>query len=111
MKDPPCDKCREFFKKKPKKPICGGFKCGKGKLLEPLLPENEDVFFIFTQVINQAIFAGMDGVPVDLNFQAVKFIMDLYEIGNQRDCFERVLRVWHNIAETDRAKRRIKSKN
>jgi hypothetical protein len=106
MKDPPCDICRKFFEKKPEKPICGGFKCGKGKLSEPLLPENEDAFFVFTKVVNQAVFAGVDGMPVDLNYNAVKFILDLYEIENQQDCFERVLKAWHDIAEINRSKRR-----
>jgi hypothetical protein len=109
MKDPPCEICKKFYKKKPEKPICGGFKCGKGKLSESLLPENEDAFFVFTQVVNQAIFAGINGVAVDLDYGAVKFVMDLYEIEDQRNCFERVLRVWHSMAEIDRAKRKVKT--
>ena len=36
--------------------------------------------------------------------------MDLYEIENQRECFEKVLKAWHCVAEIDRAKRRAKLK-
>jgi hypothetical protein len=77
-------------------------------LPDPLRPENEDAFFVFGHVSNQAIFAGMNAVPIDLNYPAVKFIMDLYGIKNQRDCFERVLKLWHHVAKIDRAKRKAK---
>jgi hypothetical protein len=70
-----------------------------------LLPENEEAFFIYNVVRNQAIFAGMDGIPVDLDYKAVKIVMDLYGVENQRECFEKVTKVWHEIAAIDRVKR------
>ena len=109
VREPPCEKCEQFYKKRTPKPICGGFKCGKGKV-EPLLSEHEDAIFIFGQVRNQAIFVGMEAVPVDLDYNAVKLVMDLYEIENQRECFEKVLRAWHCVAAIDRAKRKEKQK-
>jgi len=105
VKDPPCDICRKFFERKSVKPICGGFKCGKGKV-EPLLEENKEAIFIFSKVLNQAIFAGVDGAPIDLNFQSVDFIMRLYRIENKLDCFEKVLKAWHHVAEINRSKKR-----
>lgn len=109
MRNPPCEVCRKFYEKKPVKPVCGKFKCGKGKLENPLLIENGDAFHIFSLVVNQATFAGIEGVPVDLDFQAVEFVMNLYEIENRRECFELVLLAWRNMAENNRAKRRSKT--
>jgi len=98
--------CKQFYsRKKRKQPVCGGNKCGKGKV-ESLLEENEDAIFIFGHVRNQAIFGGMDAVPIDLNYQSVQFVMDLYGIKNQKDCFEKVLKAWHHVAAIDRAKRK-----
>ena len=103
IKDPPCEVCKEFFKKKEVKPICGGFKCGKG-MVDPLLEENEDAIFILEKVLNQAIFIGMEGVPVDLNHIAVERAIERYGIENQEDCFEKVLLAWHHIAKINRTK-------
>jgi len=52
----------------------------------------------------------MDAVPIDLNYQSVQFVMDLYGIENQKDCFEKVLKAWHHVAAIDRAKRKANSK-
>ncbi len=98
--------CKKFYAKKGRsQPVCGGENCGKGNV-EPLLEENEDAIFVFGHVRNQAIFGGMDAVPIDLNYGSVKFIMDLYNINNQRDCFEKVLKAWHHVAAIDRLKRK-----
>ena len=102
MQKPPCDKCRTIYKKKNKPTPCD--KCVANKI--KLLPENEEAFFIYNLVRNQAIFVGMDGMPVDLNYNAVKMTMDLYNIENQRECFNKVLKVWHAIAAIDRVKRK-----
>jgi hypothetical protein len=50
----------------------------------------------------------MDGIPVDLDYKAVKIVMDLESIESQADCFQRVLKMWHHIAELDRLKRMSK---
>jgi hypothetical protein len=73
-----------------------------------LYPENEDAANVYTQVRNQAIYVGMDGIPVDLNYSAVEFVMNLFGIENQRECFQKVLMVWHHIAELDRLERKRK---
>lgn len=57
---------------------------------------------------NQAIFIGMDAIPIDLDYNAVKIVMDLYGIEDQLDCFQRVVKVWHTMAATGRAKRKTK---
>jgi len=50
----------------------------------------------------------MDGVAVDLDFNAVQFVMDLDEVENKRDCFHKVLKMWHHIAKINNEKRKIK---
>ena len=108
IKDPPCEVCKEFYEKRDIKPVCGGFKCGKGEV-EPLLEENGEAIFVLGRVLNQAVFIGIDGTPVDLDFQSVKFILDLYGIEDPKECFEKVLKAWHHIAAINRAKQRAKS--
>jgi len=44
----------------------------------------------------------MEGVAVDLDFNAVKFIMDLNEVDNQFDCFQKVHAMWHYIQSMKR---------
>ena len=108
IKDPPCEVCKEFFKKREIKPICGGFKCGKGKV-EPLLVENEDAIFILGKVLNQAIYVGMNGVPVDLNHVAIEQALERYRIEDKEDCFDKVLIAWHHIAKINQANYKAKS--
>ena len=42
-------------------------------------------------VCNQAITAGMSGVILDINFDAVFRVMDLYEVEDRRKVFEKVV--------------------
>jgi hypothetical protein len=61
-----------------------------------LLPENRDIAAVFGVVRNQVVTIG-DGRPVDLNIQAVKTVMDMRAITDQKTCLERVLRLWHHV--------------
>jgi hypothetical protein len=72
------------------------------------MPENEDAIEVYSQVHSQAIYVGMDGVAVDLNFNAVKFVMDLNGVENQHDCFQKVHKMWHHMNTMDRIKRKTK---
>lgn len=54
------------------------------------VPKNIDAFKIYMMAKNQMIIGGM-GTVVGHDYNAVKMLMDLYGIDNQRDCFERVL--------------------
>jgi hypothetical protein len=95
----PCEACQLINKKRGKKPDCE-------KCLPKLFPENEDAAAVYSQVRNQAIYVGMEAVPVDLDFKSVKIVMDFYDIKNKADCFQRVLKMWHHVAELDRIKRK-----
>jgi len=70
----------------------------------PLLPENEDAEFIYFKVEDQVIF-GMGGA-VALNQMAIHSAMDLYEIEDRQDCFEKVVVVGrHMIAKQHEARK------
>lgn len=74
----------------PTEPPCDG-------CMVDLDPENEDAAKIFQLVQGQIITRhnGQHDEIIDLNYPAVKIMMDLYQIRNQRDTFERVLSVFH----------------
>ena len=93
--------CRAFKKKKNQVPDCS-------KCFPEIMPENEDAVAVYSQVHSQAIYVGMEGVAVDLDFNAVKFVMDLNEVEDKFDCFHKVLMMWHHVANIDNAKRKIK---
>ena len=100
-KKPSCEKCKAFYKKRNKLPDC--------KNCPPeVMPENEDAIAVYSQVHGQAIYVGMDGVAVDLDFNALKFVMDLVEVEDPFDCFQKVLKMWHHINTLDRMKRKTK---
>jgi hypothetical protein len=57
-------------------------------------PEGENAVIIYLMVRNQIVFAsaGLNGSrPIDLSVPAVLGVMDLYEVDNPRDCFEKVM--------------------
>jgi hypothetical protein len=50
----------------------------------------------------QIILTGM-GEVVDLNFQAVKIVMDLYEVEDQQECFYKVYKTFHHFLKERKA--------
>ena len=54
---------------------------------------------IYRAVRNQVVtvFNGERNVVIDLNYPAVKMVMDLYGVKNQRECFEKVLGTFHHF--------------
>lgn len=64
------------------------------------MPENAEAANIFMLTKNQVITAGMGSV-IDINIQAVKIMMDLYEIRNQRDCMDKVRTLFHLTREKE----------
>ena len=92
--------CRHFKKKKGEVPDCS-------KCLPEVEPENEDAVEIYSLVYSQAIYVGMEGVAVDLDFNALKLALDLNEVENQRDCFHKVLMMWRHINKLNNAKKKM----
>lgn len=56
--------------------------------LPEILPANREAVTIWGETRTQVI-AGMGGI-IDINILAVKMVMDMHGIRNQRDCMERV---------------------
>ena len=67
------------------------------------MPSNKEAAEVYMVVRNQAITAGM-GQVIDLSIPALKIVMDLYGVRDQRSCFEKVRRTFHHFLKerTDR---------
>ena len=77
---PDCDLCEELKQNKPTP-------CDK--CLPELMPENLEAWKIYTICSGQLIVGS--GGPIDISHDAVHKALDLYEVRNRRDCFERVV--------------------
>lgn len=76
--------------------------------MPPILPENRDAIEVYTKVRGQHIM-GFGG-PVDINIVAVKTIMDLYNIENQRVVLEKVHKAYNHIWSRIRTEQEAESK-
>lgn len=92
-----CDQCREMWTDRNARGITGEPPCETCRV--DLLPENEQAATVFRAVRNQVItvFNGERNVVIDLNYPAVKMIMDLYGVKDQRNCFEKVIGTFHHF--------------
>jgi ribosomal protein L37AE/L43A len=70
--EPPCDVCRVV-----------------------LAEENFDAARIYHICKRQVRTAGGSGEIIDLDYTAVKHVMDLYEVRDQRETFEKITRTFH----------------
>ena len=64
--------------------------------------ENDDVIKVYNLVSGQVITAGMDGTVIDLDYNAVLRVMELYDIPNKREVFERVVGLFHRVLKNRR---------
>ena len=91
---PDCNNCKEIWKNKNSSPPC--MDC------IPFLNENnEEIVSVYTMVANQVIVAGM-GTVIDIDFNAINFIMNLYEVKNRKVCFEKVVMLFRHFLEESR---------
>jgi hypothetical protein len=68
------------------------------------MPENEDAERIYFMVRGQVIISPM-GNTIAINQLAIHAAMDLYEVFDRRDCFEKVLKLsQHFIAKEAESK-------
>ncbi len=77
--------------------------------IPPLLSENKETFDVFMQCQNQVIMSGSGNV-VDINFVAIKVMLDLYKIENQQNVFDKIVKVFHHFLAEDREKNKNKGK-
>ena len=89
-----CDQCRQIYaeRRPPGAPPCESCRVD-------LLEENQDASVIFSLVRNQMIL-GPNG-PIDLNHLAIHADMELYQIKNRRQCFEKVIRLWWDLRRVE----------
>jgi len=92
-----CDQCRNMWAERNARGVNGDPPCESCRV--ELRPENEQPAMIYRAVRNQVVtvFNGERNVVIDLNYPAVKMVMDLYGVKNQRDCFEKVLGTFHHF--------------
>lgn len=92
---PVCDdSCKKSFAVEGKEAPCE--KCRKVPL-----PENEEAFMVYNIVQTQIITAGM-GEIVGLDFNAINFVMEMYEVRDRRRVFEKVLAIFSKIQEVNK---------
>ena len=89
---PPCEQCQEIHASRDEEPPCAD-------CLPELMPENHEVARVYLLVQNQ-ILATM-GQVIDLNIPAIKTVMDIYEIEDQKTCLERVMKLFHYFREEE----------
>ena len=87
-----CPGCRDLYADRvpPQSPPCDECRV-------ELLEENFDAAKIYHLTKRQVRTAGGSGEIVDLDYTAVKHVMDLYEIKDQREVFGKVTRLFHHF--------------
>ena len=80
-----CDQCREAYGERtpPEEPPCA-------KCWVDLMPENRQAAEVYMVTRNQLITAGM-GQAIDISIPAVKIVMDLWQVSDQKKCLSKVL--------------------
>ena len=86
-----CDQCRAMYAERnpPQEPPCE-------TCIVDLLPENRSAAEIYMICRNQVIVAGM-GQILDISIPAIKIVMDLYNIQDQKKCLNKVRAVFYHF--------------
>ena len=69
--------------------------------------ENQEVWLIYSTISGQLIMSQAG--PVDIDHNALHKAMELYEVDNRRDCFERVCAVAAHMLKLRWEKREAKN--
>ncbi len=69
-----------------------------------LMEENREAVEMYMLVKRQVITAGETNEVIDLNYQTVKTMMDLYRVKDQRAVFQKVCAAFHHFLNKDREK-------
>lgn len=97
---PPCEDC-ELLKEMANKPT----ECNE--CLPELMPENIEAWRIYS-VISGQLIVGPAG-PIDIDQNALHKAMELYDIEDKRDCFERVCTLARHMLKVHWEKRKAKT--
>ena len=104
MKEKPsCEQCKLTWKALGKGPDCE-------KCLPRILPGNEEVLSVYNAVQSQVRTAGMSGITIGLDHNAVWMYMDKYGIGNQLEIFEKVTRLFQHFLSEEATMRKLTTK-
>jgi|WetSurMetagenome_2_1015567.scaffolds.fasta_scaffold106009_2 hypothetical protein len=87
----PCDRCKFFHAKRGESTPCD-------TCIPIPIQENADAVNVYMMVRNQVVTAGM-GRVVDLNIPAVKYVMELYGVKDQKDCLSRIMKIFHTLLQ------------
>jgi len=60
------------------------------------MPENKEAAEVYMMTRNQVVTAGM-GQPIDISISAVKTVMDLWGVRDQKKCLSRVISTFHHF--------------
>jgi hypothetical protein len=89
-----CDQCRQIYSERtpPEEPPCATCRVD-------LFDDNEDAARIFQIVRRQVVtrFNGQVDVVIDINHVALWQAIDGYGVRDRRGCFEKVLRLFHEL--------------
>ena len=69
-----------------------------------LLDVNADAAMVYQVAKRQVRVAHMSGEVIDLDYAAVKAIMDIYEIKDQKHTFSKVTQAFHHFLSLQRAR-------
>jgi len=65
-----------------------------------LLEENEEAATIYMITRGQVVTMGEHGIAIDINISAVKAAMDIYGVADQRECLQKVMKLFHHFRES-----------
>ena len=83
---PSCVTCKLIHQKKNEEVPCD-------TCIEPLFEENIDAIKVYFITQNQLIISM--GQIIDLDINAIKIVMDLYEVRDQKRCLEKVMELFN----------------
>lgn len=79
-REPPCDIC-----------------------MPEIMPNNKKALELYSLVQTQLVVIGM-GEVLDINFNAIEFIMNLYNVPNKKEVFEKIVKVSRYFIEENKRK-------
>ncbi len=62
-----------------------------------LIEENKEAAQVYMMTRGQYITAGEGNTPVDISILAVKAVMDIYGVKDQKECLGKVRYLWHEM--------------
>jgi hypothetical protein len=89
----PCEVCRTLHGNRGTDPPC--------ETCTPPLDNDRDkeIASLYLLCKNQVILRGAEGEIVDISFSAIKDLLDIYEVRNKKEAFEKILYLFRELSE------------